>query len=101
MSTLLCTSLLSKINEQMERANHLLGQLPAEHLDWTPPIPNSWPTGRVLGHLLDCLAGFCAVLVAVNPERLAHFNRVREKPVNHACTASEAVDRIAVYQAHI
>lgn len=101
MSTLLCTSLLSKIHEQIERTNHLLGKLPADRLDWTPSLGGSWSTAKLIGHLLECLAGFCAVLVAVNPERLAHFNRLREKPVNHPCAVSEASERLAVYKSHI
>lgn len=101
MSTRLCTSLLSKISEQIERTDHLLGLLPANGLDWTPPIANGWPAAKVLGHLLECLEGFCAVLAAVNPERLAHFQKLRTMPVNHACTVSEASERLAVYQSHI
>jgi hypothetical protein len=101
MSTLLCTSLLSKIHEQIERTDHLLGMLPPERLHWTPSIGDSWSTAKLLGHLLECLAGFCAVLAAVNPEQLAHFSRLREMPVNHACTLLEATERIAVYRSHI
>ena len=101
MSTTLCTSLLSKIHEQIERTGHLLGKLPADRLEWTPAISGSWPTAKVLGHLLECLAGFCAVLVAVHPEPLAHFSRLRDMRVNHPCAASEAVDRIALYRSHV
>jgi hypothetical protein len=101
MSTVLCTSVLTKIHEQIERTNHLLGELPQERLDWTPSINNSWPTSKLLGHLLECLAGFCAVLVAVKPGPLAHFSRLRARPVNHACTIPEAVDRLALYRQHL
>lgn len=101
MSTTLCASLLSKIIEQIERTNHLLCKLPPEKLEWSPAIQNSWPTARVVGHLLDCLAGFCAVLAAVNPERLAHFQLLRTMPVNHACPPSEAAVRLAHYKSHI
>ena len=101
MSTVLCTSLLTKIHEQIERTDHLLRKLPAERLDWTPAVRNSWSTAKVLGHLLDCLAGFCAVLVAVHPERLAHFSRLRALEVNHACAGSVARDRLALYRTHI
>jgi hypothetical protein len=55
----------------------------------------------LLGHLLECMAGFCAVLAAALPKQLAHFARLRDLPVNHACTGAEAVQRIAVYRAHI
>jgi hypothetical protein len=101
MEAPLCASLLTKIREQIERTEHLIGLLPPDRVDWAPSLPNSWSTANVIGHLLDCLAGFCAVLVAVNPERLAHFNRLRTMPVNHPCPASDAVERIALYRSHI
>jgi hypothetical protein len=101
MSTLLCATLLNKIHEQIERTDHLLGMLPEERLHSTPSMNEGWSTAQLLGHLLECLAGFCAVLVAVNPERLAHFSGLRAMPVNHACTIPEAVDRIALYREHI
>jgi hypothetical protein len=98
---MLCASLLDKIHEQIERTTHLLGKLPQERLHWTPSLNDSWSTAKLLGHLLECLAGFCAVLVAVNPDRLPHFSGLRAMPVNHACTIPEAVDRIALYGEHI
>jgi hypothetical protein len=101
MSTLLCVAVLNKIHEQIERTDHLLRMLPEEQLHWTPSMNDGWSTAKLLGHLLECLAGFCAVLVAVNPERLAHFSGLRAMPVNHACTIAEAVDRITLYRAHI
>jgi len=97
----LCASLLSKINEQIERTNHLIRLLPSNRIDWTPSIPNSWPTSMLLGHLLECLAGFCAVLFAVEPVRLAHFAALRDSPVNHHCSPTEAERRIAIYREHI
>jgi hypothetical protein len=101
MPALLCSSVLAKIHEQIERTCHLLALLPPERLEWAPPMSNGWPAAKVVGHLLECLAGLCAVLAAVHPGQLAHFNRLRELPVNHACLPSEAVDRIAVYKSHI
>ncbi len=60
-----------------------------------------WPVEMLLGHLLDCLAGFCAALAAAEPARLSHFLALRELPVNHACPAAEAVNRLAFYRARI
>jgi hypothetical protein len=99
----LCTLILAKIHEQIERTDHLIGLLPPEHLDWAPSTfgLNCWTTAKLLGHLLECLAGFCAVLVAANPEQLAHFSRLRHMRVNHSCEVSEAHDRIALYREHI
>jgi hypothetical protein len=97
----LCTSLLAKIHEQFDRTDHLIGLFPADRLDWAPDIPNTWPVGVLLGHLLDCAAGFCAVLAAFEPQRLAHFAELQELPVNHRCSPAEAFRRVAVYRAHI
>lgn len=97
----LCVSLLSKIQEQMERTRHLINLLPGESLKWRPGTGDAWPVEVLLGHLLDCIAGFCAVLQAVEPERLAHFSALRSLPVNQACTPREALIRIALYEARI
>jgi hypothetical protein len=91
----------AKIEEQIERTVHLIGLIPADRLHWTPPIPGAWTFGELLGHLLDCMAGMCAVLYAAHPEELAHFVALRELPVNFACTPDEARERIGVYGARI
>ena len=96
-----CAGLWSKIDEEIERTDHLIAILPAAGLDFVPPIPGSWPTGVLLGHLLECLAGVCAVLGAAHPERLRHFEQLRELPVNHRCGKDEARERIGVYRARI
>jgi hypothetical protein len=98
---LLCASLLLKIQEQIDRTVHLINLLPADRLNWKPPIPGAWSVEILLGHLLDCLAGFCAVLAAVEPERLAHFSELRNLPVNQACPPGDAVNRITLYRAGI
>src|ERR1017187_10163472 len=82
-----CAGLWSKIDEQIERTDHLIAVLPEGGLDFAPTIPGSWPAGVLLGHLLECLAGVCAVLRAADPERLRHFEQLRE--------------RIGVYRARI
>jgi hypothetical protein len=97
----LCATLLAKIHEQIERTAHLINMVPADGLKWTPPIPGAWPVEVLLGHLLECFAGFCAVQSAVEPERLAHFAELRTLPVNHACSPAEARDRIALYRTRI
>jgi len=75
--TRLCDSLLAKIEEQIERTEHLLALVPGDRQSWTPSYPNAWPVETVAAHLHECLAGFCAVLAAVEPERLAHFRLLR------------------------
>jgi len=97
----LCSSILAKVHEQIDGTEHLIGRLPADCLDWAPPVQGTWPVGLVVGHLLDCLAGFCAVMIACEPERLRHFAKLRDLPVNHLCPPSEGIRRIAIYRTHI
>jgi hypothetical protein len=70
-------------------------------LQWRPPIPGAWPAGELLGHLLDCVAGFCAVLYAANPEQLQDLANLRLLPVNHVCGPRQARERIELYRLHI
>ncbi len=101
MAEPLCDAILSKIQEQIERTDHLITILSPEQLNWTPEISGAWRTAMILGHLLDCLAGICAVLVAVEPEKLAYFHRLRETRIATPCTAQEARDGLILYQKHI
>ncbi len=75
--------------------------LPPQDLAFTPGAISKWAAARLLGHLLECLAGFCAVLRAVNPDKLAHFSSLRQRQVNHECPLPEARERIAIYRVHI
>jgi DinB family protein len=100
MSGTLCASLLAKIDEQVDRTIHLIELLPAERAD-TAIFAEGWTPAMLLGHLLDCMSGVCAALAAGAPRRLEHFGQLRALPVNHACTPAEALERIAVYRAHI
>lgn len=70
-------------------------------MNWKPALAAAWPVEMLLGHLLDCMAGFCAVLQAAEPERLPHFSELRHLPVNHACSREEALDRISLYKTRI
>ena len=101
MDQTLCAILESKIDEQIERSDHLTGLLPRSALDWTPAIPGAFSGGILLGHLLECLAGFCAVLYAVHPDELRRFEDLRRLPTNHRCDTTEARERIAGYRARI
>jgi hypothetical protein len=100
-SRALVAAVQAKINEQLERTAHLIRQLPDDRVDWTGPVPGAWPTSILIGHLLECVAGICAVLTAAEPEQLAHFKQLRSLPVNHRCAANEAVNRLALYGARI
>ena len=93
----LCAALFDKIVEQIASADRLLLALPERGPRWAPSEAGAWTTGRLLGHLLDCLAGFCAALQAAEPRRLKHFARLRDMPVNHDCEAQEARIRMSAY----
>jgi hypothetical protein len=97
MSQTLCAAVLAKVNEQIERTGHLMGLLPDDRLDWRPGTPGAFSAAKVLGHLLECLSGFCAVLLAAEPRRLAHFSSLRDLPVNHECRPLEAQERLRTY----
>lgn len=99
-SNALASVLLSKLEEQIELADHLITLIPPEELEYKP-LPDSFRMCDLLGHLLECLAGFCAALYAVSPDRLAHFARLRELKVNHCCGIEEARDRVRDYASHI
>jgi hypothetical protein len=90
----------SKLEEQIERTEHLVTFIPPDKLEWKPRA-DSFRVCDLLGHLLECLAGFCATLYALWPDRLGYFARLRELPVNHCCGAEEAKLRIAEYRDHI
>ena len=96
----LCRAVLGKINEQISRTDRLVRLLPADRLD-TAPIPGALTPAHLLGHILECLAGFCAVLTAAHPDRMAPFAELRGQPVNQPIDPAEALSRIAVYRAYI
>ena len=97
----LCSALLEKIHEQIERADHLMSMLPEASQDWTPALPGARPLGWLLAHIQDCLAGFCAVLYAVRPVELAHFSKLCDEGMPASCGIAEARARMAVYRDRI
>jgi len=99
-SDTLAVNVLAKIEEQIDRTLHLIELIPSDKTEWRPQ-PNSFRICDLLGHLLECLAGFCATLYAVKPDVLDHFEELRELPVNHCCGQEEALMRIRHYSIHI
>jgi len=99
-SDTLAVNVLAKIEEQIDRTLHLIELIPSGKTEWRPH-PDSSRVCDLLGHLLECLAGFCATLYAAKPELLVHFDELRELPVNHCCGTEEALTRIRHYSFHI
>src|SRR4051812_25044436 len=98
----LASAVLEKLREQIQQILHLLGFVPADRLLWRPELPTeTLSLAALLGHLLECLAGVCAVLHAAEPQALAHFRGLKDLPVNHDCGPAEAAERIRVYRTHI
>ena len=99
-SKALSSLFLSKLEEQIERILHLITLIPSAKLEWRP-MGDSLRVCDLLGHLLECLAGFCATLYALSSDRLAHFESLRQLPVNHCCEVEEARERVDEYARHI
>lgn len=102
----LTAAVYEKLSEQIDLIDRLISLIPEDKLDWSPaqdsaPVVSLLRLDELLGHLLDCLAGVCAVLYAINPERMAHLAKLREQPTNHRCQPEEACRRIRSYAACI
>lgn len=97
----LCDSLSAKIQEQLERTARLIGLLPPDRARWMPAYAGAWSVEELLSHLLECMAGFCAVLFALEPERLAHFSALRALTADRACSPGDALEKIEVFRTHI
>jgi hypothetical protein len=64
-------------------------------------MPKGFSVGSLLAHLMECLAGFCAVLHASYPDRLHHFLDLRKLSLDQPIDPSEAQTRLTVYRDHI
>jgi uncharacterized damage-inducible protein DinB len=92
-------SIHCKLVEQIDLTQRLIERLP-DDLSWRPQIPQrTMDVGHLLGHLLECLSGFCAVFYAAFPKEMAHLISLKDRPVNHSCGKNEAQVRIAEYAA--
>lgn len=99
-SSQLCSAIVQKIRQQVDRVQHLILLIPPDRLDWRPTA-GAVDIAELLGHLLECLAGFCAVLSAAKPDALAHFSELKKLKVNHRCGLGEAGVRIGEYAKNI
>src|SRR5689334_13889607 len=101
MSQQIVQSLRQKIFEAVERTQHLISLVPAESVAWAPKSAhvclNALDMGHLLGHLLECMAGFCAAFYGAFPHELGEMAVLRALPVNHSCAPEEANVRISQY----
>ena len=97
----LVASVLAKIDEQIERTEHLIGLIPEGTDVHYAPVAGSFSIGVLLGHLLESTAGFCAVLWTLRREELGHFAALRDLAVNHVCRPKEARERLEEYRARV
>lgn len=100
MPSPICAAFHAKIEEQLERAAHLAAKLPPNKLQ-SRFDTDGWTAAELLGHLLDCMAGFCAALYAAEPRRLSHFQQLRELPANQPIGPKEFRAHLETYKAHI
>ncbi len=96
----LAALILEKLCQQVELTDRLVSLVPEERLEWRP-VADSFRVCDLLGHLLESLAGFAAVLYALYPDRLAHLLALRDREVNHCCQAEEARAAMSDYLEHI
>jgi uncharacterized damage-inducible protein DinB len=87
-------SLQEKVAEAIERVEHLISRVPADRITWKATMPanvtQAKDLGHTLGHLLDCMAGFCAVFRKAFPAELADFDKLREMSLNGSWSPEEA-----------
>ena len=69
--------ILEKVLEQTSLLDKLIERVEPYSSNWQPG-PGEFSTAQLLEHLLESVAGFCAVLYAANPDTLNHFKSLRE-----------------------
>jgi hypothetical protein len=90
-----------KIKESVERTQHLIGLVPSGCLSWRPSAEQGhavriFTLGELLGHLADCVAGFCAALLAAFPAELAEFSNLRQLCAVAVRSPEETRERITM-----
>jgi hypothetical protein len=103
--TEIVNSIREKVFETIDRTQHLVRMAPADRLNWIPASNEAQVApvdlGHLLGHIMECLAGFCAVFHAAFPEKLGDISGLRSLQVNHSCSPEEANSRIDPYAKYI
>ncbi|PSH04593.1 MAG: hypothetical protein CXZ00_07200 [Acidobacteria bacterium] len=95
-------SIRLKVLEQIDKTEHLIQLIPPDLIAWSPQWSSgSFDVGHLLGHLLECFAGFCSVFYAAFPQQFEDALTLRSLPVNHFCKPEEAIARVLVYKKYI
>jgi hypothetical protein len=98
-------SVKDKVFETIERVEHLVSLVPRERLNWrpefSPDLPPAKDFAHLLGHVLDCMAGFCAAFQSAFPGELVDFERLRAVPVNEPSSPEQATRGIEIFATHI
>jgi hypothetical protein len=98
-------SLQEKVMEAIERVEHLISRVPADRIAWKAPMPanvtQANDLGHTLGHLLDCMAGFCAVFRVAFPAEFADFDKLREARLNGSWSPEEASKGVRMFARYI
>jgi hypothetical protein len=91
--------------EAIERTEHLISLVPSDRLAWRPEWPAGLPPaadlGHTLGHLLDCVAGFCAALHRAFPTELADFEDLRKVCVNALSSPEDVRAGLRTFAHHV
>jgi hypothetical protein len=98
MGSSLCTDFQTKLDHQVERINHLIVLVPDERLNWIPPLTNGFTFAVLLGHIMDCLAGFAATLYAAKPAELTRLLELKQYAGSHALSPSAASETLQVFR---
>ena len=100
------TSVLARsVDNSLKKTVHLVSLIDSSQLSYQPSVPAERAPlvsmGCLLGHLLDCMAGFCAAFYAAFPAKLDSLRKLRDEPVNHFCQPREALERMRVFRREI
>jgi DinB superfamily len=101
----LVASVQEKVFEGIERVEHLVSLVPGDRMAWKPALPpnvtQANDLGHTLGHLVNCVAGFCAVFRAAFPEEFADLEKLREVALERRCDPEQAREGIRVLAGHV
>jgi hypothetical protein len=90
-----------KVQGQIKTTEALISRVPPGRTIWQPEMPDSvgavLRVDELLGHLLECAAGFCAVFQKAHPDELTHFAMLRPRKRNHRCGLVEACEELRIY----